>query len=147
MPSSRWSSRRAAVPIARIICPPLPIRMPFCDSVSTQTRAFTIVRSARGRLDVLDLDLDGVRNLLEGAPQHLLAHELGEHDPLRLVRAVLDREEERAFGDERPEVLDERGDALPRPRGDREDVIADAERLGLEQRLRRSRAGAAGRPC
>ena len=39
-------------------------------------------------LDLLDLDLDGVRHLLAGAPQHLLAHELGEHAPPRSGRCA-----------------------------------------------------------
>ena len=47
LPSSRSSSRRAAVPTALIIRPPAPIRMPFWDSVSTHTSARTTVRSSR----------------------------------------------------------------------------------------------------
>ena len=47
-------------------------------------------------LEVVDDDLDGVRDLLEGPPQDLLAHELGQQHVLADVRAVLRREEERA---------------------------------------------------
>ncbi len=38
---------RAAVPIALIIEPPAPMRIPFCDSASTQTRARTRTRPPR----------------------------------------------------------------------------------------------------
>ena len=40
------------------------------------------VRSSRALLELLDDDLDGVRDLLEGAPQDLLADELGEQHVL-----------------------------------------------------------------
>ena len=42
-------------------------------------------------LDVLDLDLDRVRNLLAGADQDLLAHQLGQQHRLGLVRALTPR--------------------------------------------------------
>ena len=52
-------------------------------------------------LDLVDLDLDRVRDLLAGAQEHLLAHQLGEHDVLGLVGVVLGREVERALGQQR----------------------------------------------
>ena len=77
-------------------------------------------------VDLVDLDLDRVRDLLERPPQDLLADELGEHDVLGLVRAVLGREQERPLGHERREVLAQRPHPLARAGGDREDVLGDA---------------------
>ena len=101
--------------------------MPFCDSASTQASAVTRMRSSRLDVDVLDDDLDGVRHLLERAPQDLLADELGEHDRLRLVGDVVGLEHELALGQQAAEVLDERVDARALARGDREDVVGDLE--------------------
>ena len=47
VPSSRWSSRRAALPIALTMRPPAPITIPFWDSVSTHSSALTRIRSPR----------------------------------------------------------------------------------------------------
>ena len=94
-PSSRSSSLRAAVPMSRIIRPPLPIRIDFCESVSAQTWARTAIRPSSRSLDLLDGDLDRVRELLAGAAQDLLADQLGEVDLARLVGAVLGRVHER----------------------------------------------------
>src|SRR4029079_9437694 len=52
-------------------------------------------------LDVLDDHLDGVRDLLERPPQHLLADELGQMHLEWLVPRVLIREEEMALAEER----------------------------------------------
>ena len=79
--------------------------MPFWDSVSTHIVARTMTR-VLALLDLLDLDLDGVRDLLAGAQEHLLAHQLGEHDVLGLVGEVLGREVERALGQQAGEVVD-----------------------------------------
>ena len=50
MPSTRSSSRRAAVPIALIMRPCAPIRIAFWESLSTQISARTRVRPSRGCL-------------------------------------------------------------------------------------------------
>ena len=71
------------------------------------------VSSERSLVDRLDLDLDRVRQLLTGAPQHLLAHEFGEHDVLGLVGVLARLEVERAGGQQCHEVLDERRNAGP----------------------------------
>ena len=73
------------MPIALIMRPPGPIRMPFWDSVSTRMTASIRTRSWRAAIDVLDLDLDRVRDLLARAGQHLLAHQLGQQHRLGLV--------------------------------------------------------------
>ena len=73
-------------------------------------------------LDLLDLDLDRVRDLLARAGEHLLAHELGEHAPLRLVGDLLGREVERALGQQRGEVVDQRRHPVAGARRDREDL-------------------------
>ena len=97
--------------------------------------------------DLVDLDLDGVRDLLARAVQHLLAHELGEPDVLGLVGDLLEREQERPLGRELDEVLDERADALAAGGGDREDLAVEAEVGGRLERLRSCACGRAGRSC
>ena len=103
--------------------------MPFWDSVSTH-----IDRAdgdqAVALLDLLDLDLDGVRDLLAGAQEHLLADELGEHHVLGLVGVVLGREVERALGQQADEVVDQRRHALAGAGGDREDLGLGQPELG-----------------
>ena len=89
-----------------------------------------------GRSDRLDLDLDRVRHLLAGARQHLLADELGEHDRLRLVGALLGLEVERPLGQQRHQVVDERPDARP----------GRAPRPGRSPRRRRARPRPAASP-
>ena len=106
------------------------MRMPFWESVSTSTRARTTTRSARVALDVLQLDLDRVRDLLERAPQHLLAHELGQAHVLGEVGALGGREQERPLGHQRRQVLGQRPHAGAAPRGDGEDVVGDLELVG-----------------
>ena len=110
-PSSRSSSRRAAVPIALIIRPRAPIRMPFWDSVSTHRNAHD--HEVVLLVDLVDLDLDRVRHLLARAVQDLLAHELGEHDVLGLVGDILGREVERALGQQEARCSTSGG--TPRP--------------------------------
>ena len=56
--------------------------------------------------DLVDLDLDRVRDLLAGAAQHLLADQLGEQHLARLVGALLRRVHERALRDQLGEPLD-----------------------------------------
>ncbi len=90
-PSSASSERRAPVPISPILAPPLPIRIPFWDSVSAQTWALTVTRPSSRSLDLLDRDLDRVRDLVARAVQHLLADQLGEQQLARLVAVVLGR--------------------------------------------------------
>ena len=92
-PSSASSERRAAVPISPTLAPPLPIRIPFCDSVSAQISARTVTRPSSRALDLLDLDLDRVRDLLAGPVEHLLADQLGQEQLARLVAVVLGRVE------------------------------------------------------
>ena len=55
--------------------------------------------------DLVDLDLDRVRDLLARAVQHLLAHELGQPHVLGLIGDLLEREQERPLGRELDEVL------------------------------------------
>ncbi len=62
--------------------------------------------------DLVDLDLDRVRDLLARAVQHLLAHELGQPHVLGLIGDLLEREQARALGRELDQVLDERAEAL-----------------------------------
>ena len=98
VPSSRSSSRRAAVP-DRLDHPPAGADQDALLRLGLDPHE----RAHEGQavlalLDLVDHDLDGVRDLLEGAPQHLLAHELGQQHLARLVGALLGREEERALG-------------------------------------------------
>ena len=97
--------------------------------------------------DLVDLDLDRVRDLLARAVQHLLAHELGQPHVLGLVGDLLEREQERALGRELDEVLDERADALAAGGGDREHLAVEAEVGGRLERLRWCGSGRAGRSC
>ena len=73
--------------MSRIMLPPLPIRMPFWDSVSTQSNACTVVRPSSRSVDLLHLDLDRVRQLVARPRQRLLANQLRERDLARLVDA------------------------------------------------------------
>src|SRR5438552_17321800 len=49
MPKKRSSSRRASLPMRLSMAPPLPMRMPFCESCSTNTVARMSSRSGRVR--------------------------------------------------------------------------------------------------
>ncbi len=91
-------------------------------------------------LHLVDHDLDRVRHLLEGAPQHLLAHELGQHHLERLVGAVLGGEEEGALGHQPGEVVAQGLDAAAGARADGEDLVARLERRGRAERRERVRA-------
>ena len=105
--------------------------MPFWDSVSTHSeRAHD--HEVVLLVDLVDLHLDRVRDLLARAVQHLLAHELGEHDVLGLVGDLLGREVERPLGQQPGEVVDQRGDAAAGARRDR-------EHLGVRRARARSR--------
>ena len=84
--------------MSRTMRPPLPIRIAFWESVSTQTWALDLDQAVLALGDLLDRDLDRVRDLLAGAAQDLLADQLGEVDLARLVGAVLGRIEERPSG-------------------------------------------------
>ncbi len=88
-PSSASSERRAAAPISPTLAPPLPIRMPFWDSVSAQTSAPTMIRPSSRASTSLTADLDRVGDLLAGTVQHLLADQLGQKDLARLVAVIL----------------------------------------------------------
>ena len=74
-----------------ILLPPLPIRIPFWESVSAQTWALTSVRPSSRSVDLVDLDLDRVGQLLAGAAQDLLADQLGEQHLAGLVGVLLGR--------------------------------------------------------
>ena len=95
------------MPISPILAPPLPIRMPFWDSVSAQISAGTVIRPSSRSRDLLDRDLDRVRDLLAGAVEHLLADQLGEEQLARLVAVVLGRVQVGALGDQLAEPLDQ----------------------------------------
>ena len=112
MPSSRSISLRAAVPIALTIAAARADQDPLLGlGLDPHERAHG--DQAVALLDLLDLHLDGVRDLLAGAAQHLLAHQLGEHTLLGLVGDLVGREVERPLGQQRDEVLDQRPDAVP----------------------------------
>ena len=91
VPSSASSSRRAALTAALRAAPPRPMTMPFCDSRSTRmsTRSRRTPGSPAGRsgsgLELLDGDGDGVRQLVAGHAQQLLADQLGGEEGLGLV--------------------------------------------------------------
>ena len=91
-------------------------------------------------LDLLDLDLDAVRDLLTRAQQDLLAHQLGQHHVLGLVGDVLGREVEGALGQQRDDVVEQLRDALAGARRDREDLgLGQAELARDLQRLHGAR--------
>ena len=127
--------------------PPLPIRIPFCDSVSAQTSARTVTRPSSRGVDLLDRDLDRVRDLLAGAVQHLLADQLGQQQLARLVAVVLGRVQVGALGQQLAEPLDQRLQPLAGAGADREDLV---DALQLRRRRRGpgpARSARAGRPC
>ena len=133
------------MPISPILAPPLPIRIPFWDSVSAQISARTVTRPSSRGLDLDDRDLDRVRDLLAGAVQHLLADQLGQQQLARLVAAVLRRVHVGALGHQLAEPLDQRRQALAGAGADREDLV-DPLQLGRRGEHRRpARSGRAGR--
>jgi hypothetical protein len=108
--------------------------MPFWDSASTQTSARTVAARPRAP-PLVDHDLDGVRDLLEGPAQDLLADELGQQDAQRLVGTLSPRRTGRAPRASGREVIPERRDTLAGARGDREDVVAGLQLgRGLQRR-------------
>ena len=135
------------MPISPILAPPLPIRIPFCDSVSAQISAPTVTRPSSRALDLVDRDLDRVRDLLAGPVEHLLADQLGQQQLARLVAVVLRRVQVGPLGHQLAEPLDQRVEALAGAGADREDLV-DALQLGRlgehRDQLVRARAG---RPC
>ena len=146
IPTSRSSSRRAAVPIDLIIAPRCADQDALLGlGLRPQVRAHG--DQAVALLDLVDLDLDGVRDLLAGAPEDLLADQLGEHHLLGLVGDLLGREVERA-----PRGAGRRGARPARPRRCR-----CARRSGTPRRRRPSSAascsaltvgrGGSRRPC
>ena len=137
-PRGRAAARsrlRAAVPTARTIRPPLPTRIPFCDSVSAHTWARDHQQAVLALLDLVDLDLDGVRQLLARAQQDLLAHELGEPHLGDMVGVLVRRVEERALRQQLDQRLHDSATPVPVLRADREDLALDAE-LGGGRRAR-----------
>ena len=139
-PSSASSERRAAVPISSTLAPPLPIRIPFCDSVSAQTSARTVTRPSSRVGHLGDLDLDRVGDLVAGPVQHLLADQLGQHRLARLVAVLLGRVEVGPLGHQLAEPLDQRLEALAAAGADREDLVdaLQLRRLGQHRRPARS---------
>ena len=97
--------------------------------------------------DLLDDDLGGVRNLLAGALQHLLADELGQVDLARPVRALVGRVEHRPLGQELGEALDELLEPGPGPCADREDLVDRLELGGVGEHLGGLGAASGGRSC
>ena len=84
-PISRSISLRAAVPIALDHAPARPDQDALLGLRLGPDRGPHGDELARV-VDLLDLHLDGVRDLLAGAPQHLLAHHLGQPAPPRAGR-------------------------------------------------------------
>ena len=86
-------------------------------------------------LDLVDLDLDGVRDLVVGAVQDLFADDLGQPHLQRQVGVLARRIEQRALRHQ----LDECVDDLPHPcsglRADREDLTGNVQVGGLLQAL------------
>ena len=132
-PSSRSSSLRAAVPIALIMRPPRADQDALLGLGLDPERARgRVIRSPRV-LDLLDLDLDGVRDLLARAEQHLLADELGEQDVL-----AAGRRPPRAGSRTGPRAAARRGGRRA-PRTPRAGARRDREDLGVEPERRRPR--------
>ena len=134
VPSSRSSSRRAAVPTALIIRPPAPIRIPFCESVSTQHE-----RAHHGQVVVRLLDvLDRSPRPRAGPPGTCAAAPARGSSSARWISsgwsALLGvREEERALRQELAQVVDER----------RRRPCRCARRWGRRRRRRRASAASA----
>ena len=91
-------------------------------------------------LELVDLDLHGVRQLLPCPSQHLLADELGEPHALREVALLVGWIEQRPFRQERDEMLHELRDAIAGERADRKNLTVDAEAGRGAERLERARA-------
>jgi hypothetical protein len=86
-------------------------------------------------VDVVDLDLDRVRELLAGALEHLLADELGQPHVLGHVRVLLGRIHELALGHHADQLADDVADTRARERADRVDLAVQVELGGrLERR-------------
>ena len=111
------------MPISRTMAPFLPTRIPFCDSVSTSSTARTTFSS-----DLLDDDHDRVRHLVAGQVERLLADHLGDPVLRRHVGGLVEREVERAFGQQVDEVVAQLPHAVLRHRADRVESMEVAER-------------------
>ena len=76
--------------MALIISPPRPITIGFCDSRSTRMRAVETQQPLLVRLlESVDDHRRGKRQLGVRVLQHLLAHQLGDEEPLRLIGQVV----------------------------------------------------------
>ena len=122
--------------------------MPFWDSGLDPDERAHGPQAVVALLDVLDDDLDRVRDLLEGPPQHLLADELGQQHVQRLVRALLRRKRKGPSGIAPARWSASAADARGRCARDREDLVAGlrAPRAACSDR-RGPRRGRGGRPC
>jgi hypothetical protein len=103
-------------------------------------------RDVAGLLDLVHLDFDRMRHLLPRAVEHLLANQLGEHDLLALIGALVGREVERALGKEADELVDERAHARPRARAHGK-ISASSPGRPPPAAPPRSSDCSAGRPC
>ena len=127
------------MPIALIMRPPAPTTIPFCDALSTQISARTRASPARGLLDLLDDDLHGVGHLLESAPDHRLAHELGQQQLARLIGALARSEHQRSLGHQPEQVLDQCLHPRAGARGDRKHLAVQRQPVGLLEHSGRRR--------
>src|ERR1700722_20354754 len=84
--------------------------------------------------DLLHDHLDGVWQLLEGAPDHGLSDQLRQQQLGRLIAARIRRVEKGTLGHQRAEVGNECRDALTGAGGDREHLGARSELRGLLER-------------
>ena len=126
-------------PIALIIRPPAPIRMPFWESVSTHDVRAHVVRSSR-RSTSSTTTSTACGTSWNVRAQHLLADELGEQDLARLVGAVLRREQHGPSGTRPARCSTSAATPVARPRGDREELVGDVELGGRRAAPRAVRA-------
>ena len=125
VPEERLDLGSRTPPISLTIAPRFPIRIPFCDSVSTRTAARTVSPSS------LHLHGQGVRDLVTREMQRLLTDHLGDALLQRQVGVLLAREKSAApSGRAGDEVVAQLVDPVPHLRADRMQRVEVAERGG-----------------
>ena len=138
----RSSERRAAVPISPILAPPLPIRIPFWDSVSAQISALTVTRpSSRGALtSSTETSTEcGISWRVRFSTCSRISS--ASSSSLGLVGGVLRRIHVRALGDQLAEPVEQLLEPLAVAGADREDLVDGGQRGRLGERVDRAAAG------
>ena len=141
MPRSGSICSRALVPIVFRVWPPLPIRIPFCESRSTTIEACTFVRLPSRSISSITTAIE-CGHFLAGDREGLLADELGEPDLEGLVGDLAVGEQRQALpAGARASTARSSSTPVPDRGRDRHDLVEVPERLGGRQLRHHLRCG------